>query len=123
MLALGLVQIALVVMRIKRAKGKRGPVRSKKVTYDGITFASGLEKYMYTALKKAKIKKKLKKKLIQNHQLQRKTQQLRLLVLELSQPMVQLIKLLKLIKIPQVLINPKPEKLKKIKLQQKNKKF
>ena len=35
---------------------KRGPVRSKKVTVDGITFASGLEKYMYLALKEAKIK-------------------------------------------------------------------
>ena len=35
---------------------KRGPVRSKKVICDGITFASGLEKYMYQALKKAKIK-------------------------------------------------------------------
>ena len=30
---------------------KRGPVRSKKVTFDGIQFASGLEKYMYQALK------------------------------------------------------------------------
>ena len=39
----------------KRHK-KRGPVRSKKVMLDGITFASGLEKYMYLALKKAKIK-------------------------------------------------------------------
>ena len=37
---------------------KRGPVRSKKVICDGITFASGLEKYMYLALKKAKIKAK-----------------------------------------------------------------
>lgn len=37
-------------------KKKRGPVRSKKITFDGITFASGLEKYMYQALKKAKIK-------------------------------------------------------------------
>ena len=37
-------------------KKKRGPVRSKKVTFDGIKFASGLEKYMYQALKKAKIK-------------------------------------------------------------------
>ena len=35
---------------------KRGPVRSKKVMHDGITFASGLEKYMYIVLKKAKIK-------------------------------------------------------------------
>jgi hypothetical protein len=35
---------------------KRGPVVSKRITYDGITFASGLEKYMYQALKKAKIK-------------------------------------------------------------------
>ena len=39
----------------KRFKRKKGPVRSKKVTFDGITFASGLEKYMYQALKNAKI--------------------------------------------------------------------
>ena len=42
-------------MMKRRIKRKRGPVRSKKVTFDGITFASGLEKYMYIALKKAKI--------------------------------------------------------------------
>ena len=41
---------------MKKRHKKRGPVRSKKVTLDGITFASGLEKYMYLALKKAKIK-------------------------------------------------------------------
>jgi hypothetical protein len=40
----------------KRYKKKRGPVNSKKITVDGITFASGLEKYMYQALKDAKIK-------------------------------------------------------------------
>ena len=40
----------------KRRSKKRGPVQAKKVTYDGINFASGLEKYMYMALKKAKIK-------------------------------------------------------------------
>ena len=40
----------------RKFRRKRGPVRAKKVTYDGITFASGLEKYMYMALKKAKIK-------------------------------------------------------------------
>jgi hypothetical protein len=34
---------------------KKGPVVSKKVIYNGITFASGLEKYMYIALKKANI--------------------------------------------------------------------
>ena len=39
----------------RRFKRKRGPVVSKKTTYDGIQFASGLEKYMYQALKKAKI--------------------------------------------------------------------
>ena len=33
---------------------KRGPVQAKKVTYDGIKFASGLERYMYQALKKLK---------------------------------------------------------------------
>ena len=42
----------------RRYKRKRGPVVSKKTTYDGITFASGLEKYMYRALKKAKLKAK-----------------------------------------------------------------
>jgi hypothetical protein len=35
---------------------KKGPVRAKKVSFDGINFASGLEKYMYVALKEAKIK-------------------------------------------------------------------
>ena len=39
----------------KYKRKKRGPVRAKKVTFDGIKFASGLEKYMYQALKKAKI--------------------------------------------------------------------
>ena len=43
-------------MMKKRYKRKKGPVRSKKVTFDGVQFASGLEKYMYIALKKAKIK-------------------------------------------------------------------
>jgi len=42
-------------MMKRRIKRKKGPVRSKKVKFDGITFASGLEKYMYMALKKAKI--------------------------------------------------------------------
>jgi len=39
-----------------RHKRKKGPVQSKKITYDGIKFASGLERYMYMALKKANIK-------------------------------------------------------------------
>ena len=44
-------------MRGRRTyKKKRGPVRAKKVSFDGITFASGLEKYMYQALKNPKIK-------------------------------------------------------------------
>ena len=42
----------------KRKSGKRGPVRAKKVSYDGIDFASGLEKHMYIALQKAKIRSK-----------------------------------------------------------------
>ena len=48
------------IMKKKRTnyKRKRGPVQAKKVTYDGIKFASGLERYMYQALKKAKIKSK-----------------------------------------------------------------
>ena len=39
----------------RRFSRKKGPVVSKKVTYDGIKFASGLEKYMYIALKAAGI--------------------------------------------------------------------
>ena len=40
---------------VRRYSKKKGPVRSKKVEYDGIQFASGLEKHMYIALKEAKI--------------------------------------------------------------------
>jgi hypothetical protein len=39
---------------IKRSK-KKGPVVAKKVIYNGITFASGLEKFMYKSLKDANI--------------------------------------------------------------------
>ena len=41
---------------MRKKRRKKGPVISKKVLYDGITFASNLEKYMYQALKKARIK-------------------------------------------------------------------
>ena len=40
---------------MRKFRRKKGPVQAKKVTFDGIKFASGLEKYMYQALKKAKI--------------------------------------------------------------------
>ena len=40
---------------MKKRSTKRGPVVSKKVIYNGITFASGLEKYMYKVLKEAGI--------------------------------------------------------------------
>ena len=43
---------------MRKRRKKNGPVRSKKVVFDGITFASGLERYMYQALKKARIKAK-----------------------------------------------------------------
>ena len=43
-------------MKTKYKRKKKGPVQSKKISYDGINFASGLERYMYIALKKAKIK-------------------------------------------------------------------
>ena len=46
------------MVRSYKKRKKRRPVRAKKVTFDGIKFASGLEKYMYQALKKAKIKAK-----------------------------------------------------------------
>jgi hypothetical protein len=36
---------------MKKISRKKGPVVAKKVSYDGIDFASGLEKYMYKSLK------------------------------------------------------------------------
>ena len=42
----------------KKYKRKRGPVQAKKITYDGINFASGLERYMHMALKKNRIRAK-----------------------------------------------------------------
>ena len=38
-----------------RRRKKKGPVQAKKISYDGISFASGLEKYTYIALKKNKL--------------------------------------------------------------------
>ena len=46
------------MIRKKYKRKKRGPVQAKRISYDGINFASGLERYMYMALKKAKIKAK-----------------------------------------------------------------
>jgi len=40
---------------MKRRSTKKGPVTAKVVSYEGITFASGLEKYMYKVLKEAGI--------------------------------------------------------------------
>jgi len=40
---------------MKKRSTKKGPVTAKVVSYEGITFASGLEKYMYKALKEAGI--------------------------------------------------------------------
>ena len=57
-LILIILSMKMVTTMKRRIKRKKGPVRSKKTTFDGITFASGLEKYMYQALKKAKIKAK-----------------------------------------------------------------
>ena len=41
-------------MRYKRRKGKK-TIKSTKINYDGIKFASGLERYCYMALKKEKL--------------------------------------------------------------------
>ena len=41
-------------MKYKRRKGKK-TIKSNKIKCDGINFASGLERYCYLALKKAKI--------------------------------------------------------------------
>ena len=40
--------------KYKRKKGKK-TIKSNKINYDGINFASGLERYCYIALKKAKL--------------------------------------------------------------------
>lgn len=40
---------------VKKRSKKRGPVQAKKISYDGINFASGLERYTYMALKKEKL--------------------------------------------------------------------
>jgi len=40
---------------MRRKYKKKGPVQSKKISYDGINFASGLEKYTYLALKENKL--------------------------------------------------------------------
>jgi len=40
---------------MKKKSRKKGPVQSKKITFDGINFASGLERYTYMALKKDKL--------------------------------------------------------------------
>ena len=40
---------------VKKRSKKRGPVQAKKISYDGINFASGLERYTYIALKKEKL--------------------------------------------------------------------
>jgi len=40
---------------VRRRSKKRGPVTAKKISYDGITFASGLERYTYIALKENKL--------------------------------------------------------------------
>jgi hypothetical protein len=38
-----------------KRRRKKGPVQAKKISYDGISFASGLERYTYIALKKNKL--------------------------------------------------------------------
>ena len=53
-----------MIKRRPYKKRKRGPVVSKKVSYDGINFASGLERYMYMALKKLKYDQNMKVKLL-----------------------------------------------------------
>jgi len=40
---------------MRKKSRKKGPVQAKKISYDGIKFASGLERYTYMALKKAKL--------------------------------------------------------------------
>ena len=48
--------VYIMIRNKTRKKKKKGPVQAKKISYDGINFASGLERYMYMQLKKHKIK-------------------------------------------------------------------
>ena len=50
--------------RYSKIRRKKGPVTARKVIYDGITFASGLEKYMYIALKKQNLNLNMKEKIL-----------------------------------------------------------
>ena len=43
------------MIKRNRKGRKKGPVRANKVKFDGINFASGLERYCYQQLKKAKL--------------------------------------------------------------------
>ena len=52
------MMVNIMKKTFKKRSRKKGPVRANKVSHDGIQFASGLEKYMYIALKKNKIKAK-----------------------------------------------------------------
>ena len=52
------MMVNIMKKTFKKRSRKKGPVRANKVSYDGVEFASGLEKYMYIALKKNKIKAK-----------------------------------------------------------------
>lgn len=48
----------IMIRNRTKKKKKKGPVQANKISYDGIKFASGLERYMYMQLKKHKIKAK-----------------------------------------------------------------
>ena len=50
-----MMDYTMIRKKFKKRSKKKGPVQARKISYDGINFASGLERYMYMALKKAKI--------------------------------------------------------------------
>ena len=51
--------------RFKRGSKKKGPVRAKKATADGIDFRSGLEKHTYLALKEVGLFEKYEEEVFQ----------------------------------------------------------
>ena len=51
--------------RFKRGSKKKGPVRAKKVSADGIDFRSGLEKHTYLALKEVGLFEKYEEEVFQ----------------------------------------------------------
>jgi hypothetical protein len=59
------MMVNIMKKTFKKISRKKGPVRANKVSYDGINFASSLEKRMYIALKENNLFDKYEKEVFQ----------------------------------------------------------